>query len=596
MCGIFGIVVAKEQPLGEILTAAGRRLAYRGYDSVGCATLREDGTIDLRKDAGKIDETAARLRFAEMVGRRGITQLRWATFGAPSQVNAQPHLDSDGDLVGAHNGNVVNNVELRQQFVAEGMTVRSTNDGESCVHAVERYVDHGHGMVEAIRRVYHDLEGDYAFVIGRVGEEQLYAFKKGSGLVAGLAEGFTCVSSDLPSILPLTRRILRLRDGEIVILHADRLELRGVDDGSPIEREMEEITESMKTAEKGGYPHFMLKEIHEQPGVVGELLHLLGASSHVAPLVERMAQARHLYLVGCGTSYHACMLGAVYLARLAGRPAIPVLAPQFIPQYGPALGPEDVGVFVSQSGETKDVLNALNVARERGIGILGLVNVLGSTLMNVSERYLPLACGYEISVPATKTFTNQAAAFLFLALRMGDHSTDKLARLPDLLEETLALVEPQVAALEPALANSDDLYCLGYGLTYSIALEGALKLKEVTYAHCEGMLSTEFKHGPLSAVHQGYPVIFVAGPEDVPLLVSGINETTCRGGRAIVVGEQDKQLRANADDLILLPSAGPLLNPLLATLPLQLLSYRLSLARGYDPDFPRNLSKTLTVD
>jgi glucosamine--fructose-6-phosphate aminotransferase (isomerizing) len=230
------------------------------------------------------------------------------------------------------------------------------------------------------------------------------------------------------------------------------------------------------------------------------------------------------------------------------------------------------------------------------MGILGLVNVLGSTLMNESERYLPLACGYEISVPATKTFINQAVAFLFLALRMGGHATQDLARLPALLEQTLAAVEPQVMALESNLAEKDDLYCLGYGLTYPIALEGALKLKEVTYAHCEGILSTEFKHGPLSAVYDGYPVIFVAGPEDVPLLVSGINETTCRGGLAIAIGEEDSRLRANAHDLIVLPEEGPLFNPLLATLPLQILSYRLSLARGYDPDFPRNLSKTLTVD
>lgn len=596
MCGIFGIVVEQEQPLGEVLVEAGKRLSYRGYDSVGCATLRDDATIDLRKDVGKVDEVAARLELAEMVGRRGIVQLRWATFGAPSRVNAQPHLDSDGDLVGAHNGNVVNNVELRQRFIAEGLTVRSTNDGESCVHAVERYIDQGYDMVGAIRRAYHDLEGDYAFVIGRVGEDRLYAIKKGAGLVVGLAEGANYVSSDLPSILPLTRRVLRVRDGEIVVLWADRVELRRVEDGSLVGREVEVVTEGMDVAEKGGYPHFMLKEIHEQPGVVGELIHLLEASPHVSPMVARMATARHLYLIGCGTSYHACMLGAVYLARLAGRAAIPVLAPQFIPQYGLAVGPEDVGIFVSQSGETKDVLNAIEVARKQGMGILGLVNVLGSTLMNESEHYLPLACGYEISVPATKTFTNQVVAFLFLALRMGDHPTDDLVRLPDLLAETLAAVEPQVVLLEPVLARQDDLYCLGYGLTYPIALEGALKLKEVTYAHCEGMLSTEFKHGPLSAVYEGYPVIFVAGPEDVPLLVSGINETTCRGGRAIIIGEEDPRLRANAHDLIVLPQVGPLFNPLLATMPLQLLSYRLGLAWGYDPDFPRNLSKTLTVD
>jgi glucosamine--fructose-6-phosphate aminotransferase (isomerizing) len=596
MCGIFGIVADKEQQLGSILVEAGKRLSYRGYDSVGCATLHDDGSIDLRKDVGKVNEVAARYRLNEMTGRRGMIQLRWATFGVPSQVNAQPHLDSDGDLVGAHNGNVVNNVELQKEFAAEGMTVRSANDGESCVHAVERYVNQGCDMIEAIRHAYHDLEGDYAFIIGKIGQDGLYAFKKGSGLVAGRAEGFCCVSSDLPSILPLTRRILRVRDGEIVILLANRLELRRVTDGSLIERETLEITESMETAVKGGYAHFMLKEIHEQPQVTGELIRLLQASSDVQPMVERIKSARQLYFVGCGTSYHACLLGAVYMSRLARRAAIPILAPQFIAQYGDTLGPQDVGLFVSQSGETKDVLNALETAQKREMAVLGSVNVLGSTLMNASERCLPLACGYEISVPATKTFTNQALTFLYLALRTGGHSTDGLARLPDLIEETLAQVEPQVTALESTLARHTDLYCLGYGLTYPIALEGALKLKEVTYAHCEGMLSTEFKHGPLSAVRDGYPVLFVAGPEDVSLLVSGINEVTCRGGRAIVVGEQDARLRANAQGLVVLPQAGPLLNPLLATLPLQLLAYRLCLAGGYDPDFPRNLSKTLTVD
>lgn len=596
MCGIFGIVTATEQQLGPILIEAGRRLSYRGYDSVGCATIHADGQIDLRKDAGKVDEVSNRLGFSEMYGQRGILQLRWATFGATSQVNSQPHLDSDGDMVGAHNGNVVNNVELRQQFMAEGMTVRSENDGESCVHAVERYIDRGQDFIEAIRGAYSDLAGDYAFVIGRVGEDRLYAIKKGSGLVAGIADGFTCISSDLPSILPLTRQILRIQDGEIVTLWADRIELRRVSDGSLVERPFETITETMETAQKGGYPHFMLKEIHEQPKVAEELLHLLDNDGGLQAMVDRMANARQLYLVGCGTSYHACLLGSVYLARLAGRAAVPVLAPQFIAQYGPALGPEDVGVFVSQSGETKDVLNAIEVAQKHGMGIFGLVNVIGSTLMQVSEHYLPLACGYEISVPATKTYTNQVLAFLYLAMRMGGHDTHSLAALPQLMEDTITLVEPQVAALDQLLNQWDDLYCLGYGLTYPVALEGALKLKEITYAHCEGMLSTEFKHGPLSAVRDGYPVLFVSGSEDVPLLVSGINEVTCRGGRAIAIGQDDDRLRKNAHDLIVLPLSSPEQHALLAVLPLQLLSYRLSLARGFDPDFPRNLSKTLTVD
>jgi glutamine---fructose-6-phosphate transaminase (isomerizing) len=596
MCGIFGIVTANEQPLGDILTDAGRRLSYRGYDSVGAATIHSDGSIDLRKDVGKVDAVAQRHHFVEMTGKRGIVQLRWATFGNPSQANSQPHLDSDGDLVGAHNGNVVNNVELRRQFAAEGMTVRSENDGESCVHAVERYVDRGLGMVEAIRCAHADLRGDYAFVIGRVGEDQLHALKKGSGLVVGLGDGFTVVSSDLPSILPLTRRIVRVRDGEIVTFWADGFEIHLVDGGAVVEREPEIVTESMEAAAKGGYPHFMLKEIYEQPKLAEELLHLLDEKGDMAEIAGRLVHARHLYLVGCGTSYHACILGALYMARLAGRPAIPMLAPQFVAQYGPTLGPGDVAVFVSQSGETKDVLLALEAAQAKGATAFGMVNVIGSSLMIQTERHIPLACGYEISVPATKTFLNQCVAFLYTALRMGGHETGILHGLPALIEQTLAAVDAPVAALAEALVGQNDLYCLGYGLTYPIALEGALKFKEVTYAHAEGILSTEFKHGPLSAVYNGYPVLFVAGPEDTAVLVSGINEVTCRGGRAIAFGEDDSRLRNNASDLIAIPPSKPHFNPILAVLPLQMLSYRVSVGRGYDPDFPRNLSKTLTVD
>ena len=596
MCGIFGIITREEKNLGPTLIEAGRMLSYRGYDSVGCATISLKGEIDLRKDAGKVDEVAEKYNFGEMTGKRGILQLRWATFGAPSKVNSQPHLDSDGDLVGAHNGNVVNNVELRKEFMAEGMTVRSENDGESCIHAVERYVDQGYGMVEAIRKAYEDLKGDYAFVIGKQDEDVLYAIKKGSGLVAGYTEDGTAISSDLPSLLPLTRRIVRVEDGEIVILTADKIELRSVADGSLIERKVEEITETMDTARKGSYPHFMLKEINEQPVVAGELLNLLDNSEEVDQIVARMKAADNIYLAGCGTSYHACLLGSVYFGRLAGKATIPVVATQFIAQYGPTIGPNDVGMFVSQSGETKDVLNAIAVAEEKGMGVLGLVNVIGSTLMRVSEHHIPLGCGYEISVPATKTFTNQVIAFLYLALRMGGHDTSILHNLPELMNETINATDEQAKALAETLVDVPDLYQLGYGLTYPMALEGSLKLKEITYQHCEGMLSTEFKHGPLSAVEEGYPVVFIAGQQDVDLIVSGINETTCRGGRAIVVGAEDARLRANGDDFLTIPRAMPEIEALLAVIPLQLLSYHLALGRGYDPDFPRNLSKTLTVD
>lgn len=602
MCGIFGIVTKEEKNLGPTLIEAGRRLSYRGYDTVGAATIPREGKIDLRKDAGKVDEVAQKYNFQEMNGSRAILQLRWATFGAPSQVNSQPHLDSDGDLVGAHNGNVVNNVELRRQFQEEGMVVRSENDGESCVHAVERYVDQGCEMVEAIRRAYDDLEGDYSFVIGRVGEDRLYAFKKGSGLVAGVTEDTTCIASDLPSILPITREIIRLNDGEIITFWAGGYEIHRVEDGKKIERRPERVVETMEIAQKGGYDHFMLKEIHEQPRVAGELLRMLDSSNEVKPFLERLEKARHIYLVACGTSYHAGLLGSVYFNQLAGRSTIPVLATQFISQYGASVGPDDVGIFITQSGETKDVLNAVEAAQDKGMGVLGLVNVVGSTLTRISDHHLPLVCGYEISVPATKTFTNQSAALLYLALRAGGADPTPLRDLPEWIDRTIEAVEDQIPPLRDYLKAWEDLYCLGYGLTYPIALEGALKLKEITYAHCEGMLSTEFKHGPLSAVTDGYPVLFSAVSNDIPLIISGINEVTCRGGRAVVIAEEDVRLAENADDLIILPDLDipaeihQPVSALLGVIPLQLLSYQISLALGYDPDFPRNLSKTLTVD
>ena len=352
----------------------------------------------------------------------------------------------------------------------------------------------------------------------------------------------------------------------------------------------------METAQKGGFAHFMLKEIHEQPQVSLELIHLLDNTKSVKEMAERMANARQLYLVGCGTSYHACILGSYYLANLAGRPAIPVLAPQFGSQFGATLSPDDVGIFVSQSGETKDVLNALSIAKSKGTQIFGFVNVIGSSLTKQSELYLPLACGYEISVPATKTYTNQVIAFLYLAMIMGKHPTSGLSELPGLIKQTITMADTQIKDLENILDSWNDMYILGYGSTYAVALEGALKLKEVTDIHSEGLLSTEFKHGPLAAVRDGYPIIFISGPEDISLIISGINEVACRGARAIVIGEENTRLRSNASGLISIPTVGSILNPILAIIPLQLLAYRISVSRGFDPDFPRNLSKTLTVD
>jgi len=596
MCGIFGIVFESERPLGTVLTEAAQRLAYRGYDSVGAAAVDAAGRIDLRKDVGKVAEVAQRLRFDELVGSRGIAQLRWATFGAPSVANAQPHLDSHGELVGAHNGNVVNNAELRRQFIAEGMIVRGTNDGESCVHAVERHVRRGLPLEEAVRAAYADLAGDFAFVITDRTANRLVAVKKGSGLVVGIGQGFTCCSSDLPSILPLTRTVIPMEDGEMVVLEPHQARLFRVADGAPVDRPPRTVSDDMGAPEKGGYAHFMLKEIHEQPAAARELLHLLEASEFVPLMLERLRSATRLFLVGSGSSFHACVIGSTFWSRLARRVAVPVLPQQFIEQYGDALGPGDVAVYVSQSGETKDVLNAVNFATPRGVVPLGLVNVLGSTLTRKAEIYLPLACGWEISVPATKTYTNQVVALIALAAGLAGRPLEPLAEAPTWLARCIAAADAPMRELAHRFVGCDRLFILGYGLGHGVALEGALKCKEVTGLPCEGMFSSEFKHGPLAMVFEDTPVFFTAPPSGADMLTNHVTEVTCRGGRATVIAAAHPGLAAEATEFVELPVTSEEEYAVVGAVPFQLLAYHLAVAKGLDPDYPRNLSKTLTVD
>lgn len=605
MCGIFGIVFEHDRDdLGRILVQAGRRLSYRGYDSVGCATITAAGCPDLRKDVGRVDEVAGRLGLESMAGIRGIVQLRWATFGRPSAVNAQPHFDCDEDLVGAHNGNVVNTVALREQFVAEGHRVRGENDGEIVVHAVEKYYDLKQDMDVAVMLAARDLKGDYAYAISDLKSNRIHAAKMGSSLYLGVGEGFTCCSSDLPSILDLTNRIVVMKDGEYAVLTPGGYQLRSVHDGTEIPRQPEETTLSVENVRKGGYAHFMLKEIHEQPAKARGLVTYCVESRLMGPFVDALHYADRIFLTGSGTSFHACLTGAWFLNRVAGVATFPVVAGEFWDLYGRSLSRNDVILCVSQSGETKDVINILNDCERQGVGrILAMVNVLGSTLQLRAEHRLPLVCDLEISVPATKTFVNQLVLFLAVAAALAEKRgrdvsavRAEIDSIPDLLERTLALVEGPCREAARSLALVDDMYCLGYGCTHGVAREGALKIKEIVYNHCEGMYSSEFKHGPLSIVQEGYPVVFVAAPENADRVVSHMNEVACRGGTVICVAEEDPSLRTTSGVYLTVPPSSTLLTPFTTTLPLQLLSYFMCVERGHDPDFPRNLSKTLTVD
>lgn len=605
MCGIFGIVYKEDNPsLGAVLVQAGHRLTYRGYDSVGCGIIRQDGSTELKKDAGRVGEVDSKYGLSELCGVRGIMQLRWATFGVPNQRNAQPHYDCDCNMIGAHNGNIYNTVELQERFRAEGHNVRSENDGELVVHAIEKYYDMGHPFEKAIIEGAAELEGDFACAISDVHTNRMFAVKMGSSLSLGVGDGFICVSSDLPSILDLTRRIVILNDGEFVEFNANRYVIRDIKDGQVIEREPVESSLSPENADKGDFAHYMLKEIHEQPKKAAELLHYLAGAPQVDEFLGEIEKARRVFLVGSGTSYHACLQGAYFFNKLAKVPILTAIAGQFIDMFGETVGPDDVIICVSQSGETKDLINVVNYCRQKNTGrILGVVNVLGSSLMIRSKVHLPLVCDLEISVPATKTFMNQIVLFLYLAARLGERrgvasvsSTELTGSLPEVLKNTIEAVEGRCRELAADLCNVEDLYCLGYGICHPIAQEGALKIKEVVYNHCEGMYSSEFKHGPLSIVTPGYPVLYIGARQDSGMLISHINEVTCRDGRAIAICPPSPEIRKNATEMVELPDVPYHVVPLAATIPVQLLAYYMSIARDIDPDFPRNISKTLTVD
>ncbi|NHJ04086.1 MAG: glutamine--fructose-6-phosphate transaminase (isomerizing) [Candidatus Heimdallarchaeota archaeon] len=608
MCGIFGII-AKKDDVAKKLLIIGKRLAYRGYDSAGIATFH-NGQIDLRKDVGTVEHVIESLKLEEMKGNIGIGQLRWSTFGRPSQLNAQPHFDCDKDMVGAHNGNIVSYHETKENLEKEGHVIRSLNDGEICVHAVEKYYDKEKDMIKAIIGGISEMEGAFAFVTyHKDNPEKLYAVKMGSSLVIGLGEGETYVASDLPSILPLTKNFVPLNDGEIVELTADSYRIFSSVDGSEIKRESRIAELSAEDAVKGEFDYFLTKEIHEQVDATEKLAYGL-ESDILDEIVDKLAKVDKVFLVGCGSSFNACNVGSYYFNNVAGVLAIPVIGGRFFEEYKDYDPGDNTAILcVSQSGETKDVINTINFAKPKGFHILGMINVPGSTVERMSEAFAYIGAGIERSVPATKTYTNQVLLFLILAARIGyakgklsdkeyEALKEEIHNLSRLVKKTISDTSEKAMKLAKALGKIDALSLLGYGVTYGVALEGALKIREINYISAEAMYSSEFKHGPLSIVSDGYPVIYVVAPNDKYYVISHISEVECRDGRPIVVGEQinglDKYVKEG--DYFEIPKSSQLISPILAAIPLQLLALYMSIERGIDPDYPRNLSKTLTVD
>ncbi|MDD8019668.1 MAG: glutamine--fructose-6-phosphate transaminase (isomerizing) [Acidobacteriota bacterium] len=604
MCGIFGIIFKTSQPdLGKILTAAGERLTYRGYDSVGLATFEGDA-VEIRKDVGQIEEVARKLKFEEMSGFKGIVQLRWATFGSPRRENAQPHFDCQQRLIGAHNGNIVNTSQLIKSLSRQGHHFMGENDGEVCVHAVEEAYKTTADLGLAIEQANRLLQGDYALCMTEKGSPVMYAVKKYSSLYLGVGENFICCSSDLPSILPLTRKIVTIKDGEYVEFKADDYKIKNLLTGQEIAREPYKSHLDIEQARKGSYPHFMLKEIYEQPEKSKALIDFLRQKENIQPVSCQLKKTSRLFLIGSGSSYHACVFGAFLLNSLARVETVPVIAGAFNEFYRHLDTNKDAFILVSQSGETKDVINVLNhLEKLETQNIVGLVNVLGSSLQLRVKNFLPLLTNLEISVPATKTFLNETIAFLLLANDLAREkgievplASQDINLLPELIAKTLDQSLNLIRRLAARLKGQKHLYYLGYGPSYPVCLEGALKLKEVTYLPCEAIYSSEFKHGPLATISRGDWVILFSTSQDAAMSISHMNEVTCRGGRVALIAPENEALKLNASFIIPLPTDNYYLSPILGAVTAQLLAYELSQKLNLDPDKPRNISKTLTVD
>lgn len=604
MCGIFGIIFKDyREDLGKILLQAGRRLTYRGYDSVGMASFEPD-SIELKKDVGEIEEVNERLHFEKLEGYKGIAQLRWATFGPPSKENSQPHYDCSKNMVGAHNGNIINTKELIKEFEKKGHVFQGENDGEVVVHVVEEGYKQEKDMNLAVQKAHSILKGDYAYVISRKNSQKMYCVKKYSSLFLGKGKDFICCSSDLPSIIQFTDTIVPIYDGEYVEYSWNNYQIRKLDSGKEVERNPNCCSLDVEQAQKGEFPHFMLKEIYEQPEKAQALINFLKDSEQTHEFCEELKDERRIYLIGSGSSYNACVLGSYYLNKIAGIESIPVVAGAFKEFSGRGDFAHGAYILVSQSGETKDVVSVLNYLEEKKAKkIFAVVNVLGSSLQLRVKNFLPLLSNIEISVPATKTFTNQVIIFLYLALKLGERQGKKhislekeITEFPSLIEKTLSSTMEKCKQIASVLAKKEYLYYLGYGVNYGACLEAALKMKEITYIPCEGMYSSEFKHGPLAIIKEGDWVLFLSTLEDSYMTLSHINEVSCRRGKICTISPPDDSLSLNSHMLIPVPSKNYLICPLLATIVSQQIAYYVSQEKGINPDQPRNISKTLTVD
>jgi len=606
MCGIAGYIGPRQAE--SILLVALERLKYRGYDSAGMAICGE-GELEVRKSEGRLKELEDHLSLQPLPGSCGIAHTRWATHGAPVSVNAHPHCDADGRIALVHNGIIENHEELRRELEADGAIFASQTDSEVIPHLIARKYDGD--PLAAVRTAIRRLEGAYAFAAIFADRcDRIIVARHGSPLLIGRGENQTLLASDVPALLPHADEVCTLEDGQIADLRADRFDLYDFG-GVAIDPEWKPIEVDVAAVSKGDHDTFMAKEIAEQPDVLERILE---SRLHRSRLVDPdlgldLADVNHVVFLACGTSWHAALLGKRFLEQFA-RVHVEVDISSEYRYRNPVASGGTLVVAISQSGETADTLAGLRLARSMFIPVVGLVNVIDSTIARESDGVMPLLAGPEIGVASTKAYTAQVLALYLFALQMGrakghcdggaiEERLGGLHELPDRVAKTLAAAEEPVGEAVDLLAAANATVFLGRGGEFPTALEGALKLKEIAYVYATGYAAGEFKHGPIALVTPSLPVVCMCPPDRMrEKMLSNIEEVRARSGRIVAVGSaEDRQLRGLSDHLF--PVTTPddeLLQPLLSILPLQRYALRVATHRGCDVDQPRNLAKSVTVE
>jgi glucosamine--fructose-6-phosphate aminotransferase (isomerizing) len=610
MCGIVGYVGNEEAV--PILLDGLRKLEYRGYDSAGVA-VHQGQKIEIRRSVGKLINLQKSLTQKNLTGTCGIGHTRWATHGKPSEQNAHPHRSESCVLV--HNGIIENYAALKQQLQNVGYKFESETDTEVVAHLIDKHMRKGGvRLADAVRAAAKEIRGSYALtVISEREPGTLVAARSGCPLVIGQADGSSFVGSDVMAMLAHTRDVTFLEEGDVAVVTAREIAITDLD-GRAVGRKQTKITWDAAAAEKSGYPHYMLKEIHEQPQTVldtmrGRYSYETGEADlpDIGLTPKQFADVGRIWIVACGTSWHAGLVGKYLLEEMVHTPVQVDIGSEF--RYrDPLIEKDDLFITISQSGETADTLAAAREAKEKGARVVSVVNVVGSTLARESEGVLYTHCGPEIGVASTKAFTGQLAALYLLALHLGrvrgalsaaDGKAwlDRLVTLPALVKQVLGR-EAEILAIAKRYHKKRNFLYLGRGINYPVALEGALKLKEISYIHAEGYAAGEMKHGPIALIDKDMPVVVIA-PRDrlYEKTVSNLMEVKARHAPVIaLVAEGERELGKTADAVFTVPDVHPLLSPILFTIPLQLLAYHIAVLRGADVDQPRNLAKSVTVE